>query len=101
MAGPTINPDGRQFCTYCRLPKDPKGFKPVKDKSGRLRNYKCADCLSMKLKPQKTRDAIAERRRSDAKEAELRRMKEITLRRTGKQFSDAQNDFLIRKFGGK
>jgi hypothetical protein len=92
-------PKDVRFCTYCRSPKPAATFVEVKDRTGRLRNRKCADCNGMKKKPKEVRDAVAEKRRSEAKEAEARRMQEITLRRQGKAYTKSQDEYLRKRFG--
>ena len=73
--------DGLRYCTYCRCRKPAGGFKAIRDKRGHLRNRKCADCDAKKKLSVQERDARAEKLRQEQKEADARRMREVTAAR--------------------
>lgn len=84
----------RKYCSYCRSSKPALGFKDIRDKGGRLRNRKCADCSAMKHKPVAERDAIAQKQRVARKVHEAHRMGELVKQRekTSEQHNDHKQE---------
>jgi hypothetical protein len=99
--GSAVCEPGKKYCTYCRLPKPAEGFKEVRDKSGRLRNHKCGDCSDMKNRSAKERDALSERRRKERKDAETRRMQELTKAREAGRASTLESRGTVKRHGDK
>jgi hypothetical protein len=58
-----------RYCTYCSTRKPVGDFKPVRDRySGRIINYKCAQCRSRSVEPEHVRDARGEEIRQQKKQ---------------------------------